>query len=81
MVRAFSSCAEQLPSDAEEWDVSGFLIDGKPFERATVSCWLHAAHSLLHGPGELEAGDLQQLSNVHDLLHVLVFARTRSGIG
>jgi hypothetical protein len=39
LIRTFSSCAEQLPAGAEEWDVSGFLFDGEPFSRETVK-WL-----------------------------------------
>jgi hypothetical protein len=74
LIRTFSSCAEQLPQDASEWDVSGLLIDGEPFSQATVECWLHCAYSHVYGPDHLDAADLEQLSTAAGLHHVLAFA-------
>jgi hypothetical protein len=46
---AVSDSARGLPAAAEEWDVSGLLLDGQPFTRETVSCWLSCAYSAIHG--------------------------------
>lgn len=74
LLRTFSTCAEQLPADANAWDVSGLLLNSQPFSRAAVQCWLHCAHSHLHGPTELNAEDLEQLSTATTLHEVLAFA-------
>jgi hypothetical protein len=74
MLRTLSSCAKALPADAEEWDVSGLMFDGQPFNRETVSCWLNCARSLHEGLEELGAQDIQQLSTVTGLTQVLAFA-------
>jgi hypothetical protein len=72
-VKAFSSCAKALPADAEQWDVSGLLLDGQPFSRETVQCWINCAYSALHGVSELDAEDKQQLSTAIGLKQVLAF--------
>lgn len=74
MLRPFSSVARALPSDAQQWDVSGLLQDGQPFSRETVQCWLSCIYSSLHGPAELSAEDCQQLSTAKGLQQVLAFA-------
>jgi hypothetical protein len=74
MLRPFSSVARALPSDAKQWDVSGLLLDGEPFSRETVQCWLSCIYSSLHGPAELSSEDCQQLSTATGLRQVLAFA-------
>jgi hypothetical protein len=37
VLRSFSVCARNLPAAAEEWDVSGLLIDGQPFSLAETT--------------------------------------------
>lgn len=73
-ISTFSTCAEELPADAKEWDVGGFLFEGGPFSRQTVKCWLNCGHSMLYGPGELDAQDQAQLSTANGLRSVLAFA-------
>ena len=63
LVRTFSSCAEQLPAGADEWDVSGFLSDGEPFSRETVTCWLSCVYSILNGAAELDTEEQVLLSS------------------
>lgn len=74
LVRTFSTCAEQLPAGAEEWDVSGFLIEGEPFSRETVKAWLNCGYSMLYGPAEVDAEDQAHLSTARGLHQVLTFA-------
>jgi hypothetical protein len=74
LIRTFSSCAEQLPAGAEEWDVSGFLSDGEPFSRETIECWLSCGYSILYGAAELDTDDQALLSTAKGLHHVLAFA-------
>jgi hypothetical protein len=74
LVRSQCDSARGLPTAAEVWDVSGLLLDGKPFSRATVSCWLSCAHSAIHGVEELAEQDKQQLSTVTGLTELLAFA-------
>jgi hypothetical protein len=49
-------------------------MDGKPFARETVSCWLSCAHKILHGSEELGQLDKQQLTTVTGLTQVLAFS-------
>ena len=37
LVRGLCESAEGLPAAAEEWDVSGLLLDGQPFTRETAA--------------------------------------------
>jgi hypothetical protein len=74
LVRGLCESAEGLPAAAEEWDVSGLLLDGQPFTREIVSCWLSCAYSAIHGTEELNIQDIQQLSTVMGLTQVLAFA-------
>jgi len=75
IVPNFSTVYDDMAQQGcQEWDVSGFLLEGKPFERAAVKCWLDCAYSVLHGKAELDAADLEQLSTVHSLRQVLAFA-------
>ncbi len=39
-----SSCAEGLPADAEDWDLSQLLVEGDPVKRETVVSWLNCAY-------------------------------------
>jgi hypothetical protein len=43
VVCLFSGVARGLP-DADEWDLSGLLVDGQPVSRETVVAWLNAAY-------------------------------------
>lgn len=74
LLRTCSACAEQIPADATEWDVSGFLLDGEPFSRDTVKCWLNCGCSLLHGAAALDADDTACLESASGLHSVLAFA-------
>lgn len=74
LVRTFSTCAEQLPAGAEQWDVSGFLCEGEPFSRDTVKCWLNCGNCMVYGQGELDTEDQAQLSTAKGLQRVLAFA-------
>jgi hypothetical protein len=74
IVRAFSECAEQLPAGAQEWDVSGFLLNGSPFSLETVQCWVNCAYAARHGVAELGTDDIAQLSTAKGLHLVLSFA-------
>jgi hypothetical protein len=74
VLRSCCESARGLPTAAEEWDASGLLLDGQPFSRETVSCWLSCAQGLLHGSEQLCADDIQQLSSVTGLTQVLAFA-------
>ena len=74
LLRSLCDSARGLPAAAEEWDVSGLLLDGQPFTRETVSCWLSCAYSAIHGIRELSAQQVDQLSTVTGLTQVLVFA-------
>ena len=74
VLRTFSDSARGLPANSEEWDVSGLLLDGQPFSRDTVSCWLSSAHSAVDGLEELGPQDIQHLSTVTGLTQVLGFA-------
>jgi hypothetical protein len=74
VLRSFSDCARNLPPAAEEWDVSGLLLDGQPFSRDTVACWLSCVYSTVEGIQELTAQDIQQLSTVTGLTQLLAFA-------
>lgn len=75
ILRTFSSCARELPAAAEEWDVSGFIYDGKHFEHAAVQCWLHCCYSVLYGAAELQEDDTAQLRDARGLHQVLSFAQ------
>lgn len=44
----WSSCADGLPEDAAEWDLSQLLIEGKTVERSTVVAWLNLMYQLTH---------------------------------
>lgn len=55
-------------------DVSGFLLDGAPFSRATVKCWLNCGCSLLHGAAALDTDDTACLESATGLHSVLAFA-------
>lgn len=60
LVRNFSTVYDDIAQPGcQEWDVSGFLLDGKPFERTAVKCWLDCAYTVLHGKAELDAEDLE----------------------
>ena len=73
VLRALSSCARALPADAADWDVSGLLIDGQPYSRAVVSCWVQCCNS--HNYVEdLDTDSINQLSTVIGLTQVLAFA-------
>jgi hypothetical protein len=72
ILRSFCANAEGLPA-AEEWDVSGLLLDGQPFSRETVSCWMNCAYSLIDGSEQLGQHDIEQLSSA-GLAQVLAFA-------
>lgn len=74
LVRTSCDNARGLPAPADVWDVSGLLLDGQPFARDTVSCWLNCACSAVHGMAELNEQDVQQLSTVAGLAQVLAFA-------
>ena len=74
VLRSFSNSARGLPAAAEEWDVSGLLLDGQPFSRETVSCWLSCGYSAVDGMQELGHQDIQLLSTVEGLTQVLAFA-------
>lgn len=75
ILRTFSSCARVLPSDADVWDVSGFLYDGEPFSYAAVKCWLDCAYSSVYGAAELDAADINLLQSATALRQVLMFAQ------
>jgi hypothetical protein len=36
ILRSCSSCAEGLPADAQEWDLSQLRVEGEPVQRRTV---------------------------------------------
>lgn len=74
VARTFSSCAEQLPASAQEWDVSGLLLDSEAFSHDTIKCWVDCAYCALYGQAELDDDDIQQLSTVKGLQQVLAFA-------
>jgi hypothetical protein len=74
LVRSMCDSARGLPAAAEEWDVSGLLLDGQPFSRETISCWLSCVNSLVDGPAVLGPLDIEQLSTVTGLTQVLAFA-------
>lgn len=74
LVRSMCDSARGLPAAAEEWDVSGLLLDGQPFSREIVSCWLSCVNSLVDGPTVLGSQDIDQLSTVTGLTQVLAFA-------
>jgi hypothetical protein len=74
LVRTFSTCVEQLPAGADEWDVSGFLIEGEPFSREAVKTWLNCGNCMVYGKGELDTEDQELLSTANGLHHVLRFA-------
>jgi hypothetical protein len=73
-VRTFSECAEQLPAGTQEWDVSGLLNNGSPFDLSTVQCWVNCAYAAQHGVAELGTDDIAQLSTAKGLHLVLSFA-------
>jgi hypothetical protein len=75
VLRALSSCARALPGDAAEWDVSGLLFDGQPFDRETVCCWLQCGYRHIYGAAaELDSNSVSLLSTVSGLAQVLAFA-------
>jgi hypothetical protein len=43
ILRSCSSCAEGLPADAQEWDLSQLLVEGEPVTKGTVVAWLNSA--------------------------------------
>ncbi len=73
-MRSVCDGARGLPAAAEEWDVSGLLLDGQPFSRETVSCWLSCAYSFFDGSEQLDTQFVEQLSTVTGLTQVLAFA-------
>ena len=74
LVRGLCDNARGLPAAAEEWDVSGLLLDGQPFSRETVSCWLSCVYSVVDGLTQLGPQDIEQLSTVTGLTQLLAFA-------
>lgn len=44
ILRSCSSCAEGLPADAEEWDLSQLLVEGDPVTKETAVAWLNSAY-------------------------------------
>ena len=70
VLRALSSCARRaldrtLPVHAAEWDVSGLLLDGKPYSRDTVSCWVQCCNSHNYGTN-LDSDSINQHSDRPD---------------
>lgn len=62
VLRVFCSCARGLPAAAQEWDLSGLLVDGQPVQRSTVAAWLACIDSVVDGTppaaaAAAEAGD------------------------
>jgi hypothetical protein len=74
LVRSLCDSARGLPAAADVWDVSGLLLDGQPFSRETVSCWISCVYSLADGLTQLSQQDIEQLSTVSGLTQVLAFA-------
>lgn len=75
IIRTFSSVARGLPADATEFNVSELLLDGQPYSKETIQCWLNCGRRTVYGPAELEAVDISMLSTVHQLHQVLSFAQ------
>lgn len=44
VLAAFSGCIRRLPADADVWDLSNLLIEGRPVTRDVVLAWLNAAY-------------------------------------
>lgn len=44
ILRTCSSCAEGLPADAQEWDLSQLLVEGDPVTKETAVAWLNSAY-------------------------------------
>ena len=74
LLRGLCDSARSLPAAADEWDVSGLLLDGQPFSRETVSCWMNCVNSIADGRTDLGQQDIEQLSTVTGLTQVLAFA-------
>lgn len=75
IVRFFALVARDLPQDADEWDLSGFLIDGEAVSRRVVVEWLNWAYQRTHETSFEEQDDsLRPSGTVAGLYQLLAFA-------
>jgi hypothetical protein len=74
VVCLFSGVARGLP-DAEEWDLSGSLVDGQPVSRQTVVAWLNAAYQAAYEVNfEAQKKPNNPACSMTGLYHLLSFA-------
>jgi hypothetical protein len=74
VVCLFSSVARGLP-EADEWDLSGLLVDGQPVSRATAVAWLNAAYQAAYAEDfDAQPPDEDAARSVKGLYQLLSFA-------
>jgi hypothetical protein len=72
---AVSSVAGGLPAEADEWDLSGLLVDSQPVSRATVVAWLNAAYQAVLGQVfEAQQPEVDPARSVEGMYKLLLFA-------
>lgn len=72
-IQCFSSCAKGLPATAQEWDISGLLVEGQHVLRSTVVAWLNVIYNLVHFE-DFEQQQPSILKSMTGAIAVLAFA-------
>jgi hypothetical protein len=73
ILRSCSSCAEGLPADAQEWDLSQLRVEGEPVQRRTVVAFLNCCYSRIMD-SEFEKQLQDPRSDAISLAQLLAFA-------
>lgn len=73
ILRICSSCANGLPENAEEWNISHLLVEGEPVQRSTVVAWLNCCYNRILD-SDFEKQQQNPLTKATELAQLLAFA-------
>lgn len=78
ILRSCSSCAEGLPADAQEWDISQLRVEGEPVQRSTAVAFLNCCYSRIMD-SEFEKQQQDPRTKASSLAQLLAFADAVGG--